>query len=53
MVSTWWTIGGILSKTIFDELFRKISNPLSTLEHSIRHILGMVGPVDMEQKGNE
>ena len=33
--------------------FCKISNPFSPVEHSICHILGMVGPVHVKQKGNE
>ena len=33
--------------------FRKIPNPIYPVEHSICHILGMVGPIDAKQKGNE
>ena len=35
--------------TIF---FNKILNPFSPVEHAICHILGMVGPIGMKQKGN-
>ena len=33
--------------------FCKILNPFSPVEPSICHILGMVGPIDVKQKGNE
>ena len=37
----------------FSKFLRKILNPFSPGEHSICHILGMVGPIDVKQKGNE
>ena len=38
---------------LFSDFFRKISNPFSQIEHSICHMLGMVGPIDVKQKGND
>ena len=37
----------------FSEFFCKILNWFSPVELSICHILGMVGPIDVKQKGNE
>ena len=48
MLSTWLTFGG----TLFSDFFREISHPFSPVEHSICHILGMVGPIDVKQKIN-
>ena len=38
---------------VFSYIFRKILNPFFPVEHSICHILGMVGPNDVKQKGIE
>ena len=51
MLSTWSNFWGILFKTFANNLFCKISNPFSPFEHSICHILGMVVPIDVKQKG--
>ena len=48
MLSTWLNFG-----EIFSEFFRKILKPFSLVELSICHILGMLGPIDVKQKGNE
>ena len=54
MYYTWLDFGEIMSKTFFLPIFlHKILNPFSPIEHSICHILGMVGPIDVKQKGNE
>ena len=45
--------GEILKKKFCSDFFRKISNPFSPVEHSICHVLGMVGANDVKQKGNE
>ena len=47
MLSTWLKFGVIYL------LFCIILNPFSPVEHSISHILGMIGPIDVKQKGNE
>ena len=52
IVSTWLTFREIL-RYLFCDVFGKISNSFSPVEHSIYHILGMVGPIDVKQKGNE
>ena len=38
---------------VFSNFLHKILNPFTPVEHSICHILGMVGPIDVKQKGNE
>ena len=54
MLSTWLNIGGILLKKVFLANFSgKFQVRFSQVEHSIYHILGMVGPVDVKQEGNE
>ena len=54
MLSTWLNFGEILlKKNIFSDFSRKILNLFSAVEHYICHILGMVGPIDVKQKGNE
>ena len=53
MLSTWFNFGEILPIFFFSEFLRKILNLFSPVELSICHILGMVGPVDVKQKGNE
>ena len=54
MFSTWFNFGEILSEVFLAIFFlRKILNPFSAVEHYICHILGMVGPIDVKQKGNE
>ena len=53
MLSTWLKIGEILPIVFLVIFFRKIWNPFSPVEPSICHILGMVGPIDVKQKGNE
>ena len=54
MLSTWVNFGEILPEFCFLAIFSgKISNPFSAVEHYICHILGMVGPIDVKQKGNE
>ena len=53
ILSIWYNFGEILAKKIFSDFFCKILNPFSPVEHSICHILGMVGPIDVKQKGNE
>ena len=50
--ATWLNFREILPK-FFGDFFRKILNPFSPVEHSICHIFGMVGPIDVKQKGNE
>ena len=37
----------------FKEFLHKISIHFSSIEHYICHILGMVDPIDVKQKGNE
>ena len=41
------------TKIVLAIFFCKILNPFSPVEHSICHFLGMVGPIDVKQKGNE
>ena len=54
MFPTWLNFGEILLIFLyFSEFLRKILNPFSPVEPSICHILGMVGPIDVKQKGNE
>ena len=54
MLPTWLNFGGILSKTLFLTIFYvKFQMPFSPIEHSICHILGVVGPIDVKQKGHE
>ena len=49
MLSTWLNFGEILPFfNFFYDLFYKILNPFSPVEHSICHILGMVGPIDVK-----
>ena len=43
----------ISAKSFFSECLCEIFNPFSQVEHSICHILGIVGPIDVKQKGNE
>ena len=50
ILSTWLNFGVILRKMLFRRFFNKILNPFSPVEHSICHILGMVGPIDVKQK---
>ena len=45
MLTTWLNF--------FSEFFRKILDPFSPVELSICLISGMVGPIDVKQKGNE
>ena len=52
MLSTWLNFGEILPN-FFSNFFRKILDPFSPVEPSIFHILGMVGPFDVKQKGND
>ena len=40
-------------KIILAIFLRKILKPFSAVEHYIYHILGMVGPIDVKQKGND
>ena len=54
MFSVCLNCGGILSKTFFiNNIFCKFQIRFSPIEHSICHILGKVGPIDVKQKGNE
>ena len=53
MFSTWLNFGGILSETFLPNFYLKFQIVFSPIEHSICHILGIVGPVDVKQKGNE
>ena len=39
--------------SIFSNILRKILNQFSAVEHYNCHILGMVGPIDVKQIGNE
>ena len=52
MISTWLNVVEILPE-IFCDFVRSILNPFSAVEHFIYHVLGMVGPIDVKQKGNE
>ena len=52
MFSTWLNFGKIWPN-FFSDFGRKILNPFSPVEHFICHIFGMVGPIDVKQKGNE
>ena len=36
------------AEKFFSDFFNKIFNPFSPVEHSIFHILGMVGPIDVK-----
>ena len=53
MLSTLLNFGEILPEFFLSDFLRKILNPFSAVEHYICHILGMVGPIDVKQKGNE
>ena len=53
MLPTWLNFEEILPIFFFCEILRKILNPFSPIEPSICHILGMVGPIDVKQKGND
>ena len=53
MFSTWLNFGEILPELFFRDFLRTILNPFSAAEYYICHILGMVGPIDVKQKGNE
>ena len=39
--------------SFFSNFWRKIVDQFSAVEHYICHILGMVGPIDVKQKGDE
>ena len=45
--------GEILEKKFCSDFYHKMSNPFSPVEHSICHVLGMVGANYVKQKGNE
>ena len=48
-----WIFEKFCKKYYFSDFFCKILKPVSAVEHYIYHILGMVGPIDVKQKGND
>ena len=54
MIAIWFNFGEILAKNVFLAIvFCKILNPFPPVVIYMCHILGMVGPIDVKQKGNE
>ena len=52
MVITWLDFGGILLETLFlPNVLRKFQTCFFKVKHFIGHISGMVGPIDVKQKG--
>ena len=52
MLSTWIDFGGILLETLFlSNFLRKFRMCFCKVKHSIGHISGMVGPIDVKHKG--
>ena len=52
MLSTWLDFGGILLETLFLSNFLwKFRMCFFKVKHSIGHISGMVGPIDVKRKG--
>ena len=52
MLVTWWDFGGILLESLFLPNFLwKYRMCLFKVKHSIGHISGMVGPIDVKRKG--
>ena len=52
MVITWLEFGGILLKNVFfGKFLQKFRMCFFKVKHFIGHISGMVGPIDLKQKG--
>ena len=51
MLSTWLDFGGILLETFFAKFSLKFFMCFFKVKHSIAHISGMVGPIDVEKGG--
>ena len=51
MLITWLDFEGILFDTFFVKFSFEISDAFFKVRHSIEHISGMVGPIDVKRKG--